>query len=87
MPLRFVKNNILKIPCDIIVNPSDGVSFTESKISQDIERAAGKEYSDAITQIQPFSIGDVVFTESGNLSYKYVAHVALPDWYGGKKNE
>lgn len=87
MPLRFVKNNILKIPCDIIVNPSDGVSFTESKISQAIERAAGKEYSDVIAQIQPFSVGDVVFTESGNLSYKYVAHVALPDWYGGKKNE
>ena len=87
MPLRFIKNDILKTPGDIIVNPSDGINFTENRVSQAIEKAAGKEYLDEVGKIQPIEVGNVLLTGSGNLSYKYVAHVALPDWYGGKKNE
>lgn len=87
MPLRFIKKNILQVPADIIVNPSDGTALNETKISKSIITAAGKEYEDIISKISPFSVGDAILTDSGELSYKFVAHVGLPDWYGGKKNE
>ena len=87
MPLRFAKSDILKIPADIIVNPSDGNNFTESKVSQAIETAAGIAYSNIVANMQCFSVGNVKLTEGGDLSCQYVAHVALPDWCGGNKNE
>lgn len=87
MPLRFIKTDILKVPADIIVNPSDGMSFVENKVSKAIAKAAGKDYLETIAKMEPFPVGNVMFTEGGDLSYKYIAHVALPDWYGGNKNE
>lgn len=87
MPLRFINKNIIQVPADIIVNPSDGINFNENNISKAIFNAGGKEYEKALETINPINVGNVVFTSSGEMNYKYVAHVALPDWYGGKKNE
>lgn len=87
MPLRFVNKNIIKVSADVIVNPSDGINFKENNISKVITEAGGKAYEKALETINPINIGNVVFTSAGEMNYKYVAHVALPDWYGGKKNE
>ena len=87
MPLRFANKNIIKVPADIIVNPSDGTNFNENNVSKAIFNAGGKEYEKMLEAINPINAGNVVFTSAGEMNYKYVAHVALPDWYGGKKNE
>ena len=87
MPLRFVKKNIINVPADVIVNPSDGVNFNENNISNVIFKAGGEGYQQIISAIKPIGIGNVVVTDAGEMNYKYVAHVALPDWYGGKRNE
>lgn len=87
MPLRFIKQNIIKVPADIIVNPSDGTNFNENNISKAISYAGGETYKQALSAINPIKVGNVVFTGAGKMNYKYVAHVALPGWYGGKKNE
>lgn len=44
MPLRFIKKNIIQVPADIIVNPSDGTNFNENNISKTISAAGGKKY-------------------------------------------
>ena len=87
MPLRFIKGNILQIHADIIVNPSDGLVFNKTNVSKSILSAAGKEYEEIISKVAPVSIGDAILTDSGELSYKFVAHVGLPDWCGGMNNE
>lgn len=87
MPLRFINQNIIKVPADIIVNPSDGTNFNENNISKTISAAGGTKYIKRLSVMNPIKTGNVVFTDAGEMNYKYVAHVALPDWYGGKKNE
>ena len=87
MPLRFINKNILQVPADIIVSPSDGMNFTESNISKAIYNAGGNEYVTAISTLTPIKIGNVSFTTAGQMNYKCVAHVAVPDWFGGTKNE
>ena len=87
MPLRFVNKDIIKVPADIIVNPSDGTNFNENNISKAISEAGGEPYKQILLTMKPLRIGNVVFTGAGEMNYKYVAHVALPDWYGGKRNE
>ena len=87
MPLRFANKNIIKVPADIIVNPSDGINFNENNISKVISNAGGETYKQILATMNPIKTGNVVFTDAGEMNYKYVAHVALPDWYGGKKNE
>lgn len=42
MPLRFVNKNIIKVPADVIVNPSDGINFKENNISKVITEAGSK---------------------------------------------
>lgn len=87
MPLRFINKNIIQVPADIIVNPCDGINFIENNISKAIADAGGETYAKTLFSINPIKTGNVVFTSAGEMNYKYVAHVALPDWYGGKKNE
>ena len=87
MPLRFVYKDIIKVPADIIVNPSDGTNLNENNISKAIANAGGEVYKQIIDAVKPIRIGNVIFTDAGKMNYKYVAHVALPDWYGGKRNE
>ena len=53
MPLRFINKNILQVPADIIVSPSDGINFTESNISKAIYNAGGNEYVTAISTLTP----------------------------------
>ena len=87
MPLRFVNKDIIKVPADIIVNPSDGVNLIENDISKTLFKAGGELYKQILSAVKPIRIGNVIFTGAGEMNYKYVAHVALPDWYGGKRNE
>ena len=87
MPLRFVNKDIIKVPADIIVNPSDGTTFNENNISKAISSAGGETYKQIISTMKPINTGNVIFTHAGEMNYKYVAHVSLPDWYGGKRNE
>lgn len=87
MPLRFMNRNILTVPGDVIVNPSDGVSFCDNNISKAIATAGGDIYTGAIGQLVPLKLGTAAYTQAGSLPFMFVAHVALPDWYGGKKNE
>ena len=53
MPLRFVKKNIINVPADVIVNPSDGVNFNENNISNVIFKAGGEGYQQIISAIKP----------------------------------
>lgn len=87
MPLRFVYKNIIEVPADIIVSPCDGINYNENSISEAIARAGGKKYARMIAELKPISIGDAVLTNACKMNYKYVAHVAIPDRYGGKRSE
>ena len=87
MPLRFMNRSILDISGDVIVNPSDGVSFCDNNISKAIAAKGGAAYTEAIGKLSPLKMGTAFYTQAGDLQFKFVAHVALPDWYGGKKNE
>ena len=87
MPLYFLKENILKIPADIIVNPSDGVDFNEDSISKLIASSAGQKYIEAVDKFESLALGNVFISEAFELDNKYIAHVALPTWRGGTHNE
>ena len=87
MPFYFIKESILKIPADVIVNPSDGVNFNEDAISQLIAMSAGERYIEAIGKFKSLALGNVFISEAFELDNKYIAHVALPMWRGGIHNE
>ena len=87
MPLYIMNRSILDVMGDVIVNPSDGVSFCDNNISKAIAAKGGAAYTDVISKLSPLKLGTATYTQAGSLQFKFVAHVALPDWYGGKKNE
>ena len=87
MPLHFIKEDIFNVPADIIVNPSDGVNFIKNPISHNIAIKAGEKYNNWVSKLKPIAIGNVVFSKAFNLNYQYIAHIALPTWRDGLRNE
>ena len=87
MPLYFVKEDILKVPADVIVNPNDGIDFNEDVVSKLIASSAGQKYIEAVDKFEHLAIGNAFISEAFELDNKYIAHVALPTWRGGTHNE
>lgn len=87
MPLRFINEDITQISADVIVNPSDGSHFRDTNVSEAIFVIAGEKYAEILNCMDEIKTGSAVFTSAGDTDFKYVAHVALPYWDNGRKNE
>ena len=87
MPIRIIRQDITKIKCDAIVNPTD-VNYSHcGGVDKAIHEAAGVALYHACTEQGQLSVGKSVITPAFDLPCKYVIHTVGPRWRDGVQGE
>ena len=88
MPLKIVRNSIVDMHADAIVNTANAYPVIGSGVDETIYEAAGREalIADrmAVGEIPP---GQAAITPAHNLNAKYIIHAVSPKWRGGRNLE
>ena len=87
MPLMIVRNDITKMECDAIVNPTNEELYPYGSTDLAIHRAAGRELLEACNQLGGCFVGQAKITDGYKLPSKYVIHTVGPVWKGGGYGE
>lgn len=81
MPLKIVRQDITKIKCDAIVNPSNRRLKPDGGADLSIHQAAGPELLRACEALGGCEVGKAKITPAFRLPCQYVIHTAGPDWH------
>ena len=87
MSIKIIRQDITKIKCDAIVNPTDMHYAHGGGVDEVIHEAAGQELYRACMEQGLLSVGHAVITPAFNLPCKYVIHTVGPWWKGGQYGE
>ncbi len=88
MPFEIVRNDIVKMKVDAIVNAANSSLAAGGGVCGAIFAAAGqRELSDACRAIGHCAVGNAVITAGFRLPAKYVIHAVGPIWRGGRQGE
>ena len=87
MPIKIIRQDITKIKCDAIVNPTDKHYSHGGGVDAAIHEAAGEELYRACVEQGVLGVGKAVITPAFSLPSKYVIHTVGPWWMGGKNGE
>lgn len=87
MPFKVVRNDIIKMKVDAIVNPTNKYLRGTGGVDGAIRKAAGKELEDKCRQLNGCEVGKAKITKGYKLPCKYIIHTAGPLWNGGNENE
>ena len=80
MPLKIVRNTILKMEVDAIVNPTDINLSGSGSIDYKIHQAAMGQLNKELKLIGKCNPGDAVLTNAYNLPCQYIIHTVGPIW-------
>lgn len=87
MPLKIIRQDITKIECDAIVNPTNKRLRPTGGVDKAIHKSAGKELARACKAIKHIEVGEARLTPAFNLPCKYVIHTCGPAWRDGNHGE
>lgn len=87
MPFEIVRNDIVNMQVDAIVNTANPRPVIGSGVDRAIHQKAGKKLLIARQKIGNIDFGDAVITPGFDLDAKYVIHTAGPLWEGGNHGE
>jgi len=87
MPIKMIRQDITKIECCAIVNPTNRHLNPDGGTDLAIHTAAGEKLLESCQRIGFCAVGDAVITPAFKLPCKYVIHTAGPDWYKEKDPE
>lgn len=87
MPIKIIRQDITKIKCDAIVDPTDAHYFHGGGVDAAIHEAAGEELYHACVDQGILEVGKAVITSAFALPCKYVIHTIGPWWSGGEHGE
>lgn len=87
MPLKIIRQDITKMTCDAIVNPTDPYYSHGGGTDLAIHEAAGAELFTACIKKGRLSVGRVVITPAFELPCRFVIHTVGPEWEGGARGE
>ena len=85
MPLRIIRNDLLKMEVDAIVNPTDSCLSGSGSIDFKIHRAGKDELKKELARFGSCNVGDAILTRAYKLPCKYVIHTVGPIWEGDAK--
>lgn len=87
MPFEIVRNDIVKMQVDAIVNTANPFPEIGSGVDTAIHTAAGAKLLQARKKVGNIARGDAAITSAFDLTAKYVIHTVGPIWEGGKAGE
>ena len=87
MPLKIIRQDITKIKCDAIVNPTDTRFSADGGVDAKIHMAAGEKLREACASLGKIEVGEAKITPAFDLPCKYVIHTVGPVWSGVNANE
>ncbi|MCR5161881.1 MAG: macro domain-containing protein [Lachnospiraceae bacterium] len=88
MPFLMVRNDIVNMKTDAIVNPSNWRLLQGRGTSRGIFLAAGEEaLTRACQEAAPCEVGKAVMTPGFALQARYIIHAVCPRWRGGSEGE
>ena len=87
MPLHLVRNDITRIACDAIVNPTNSMLLATGGTDAAVHRAAGPEMDAFCSVHAECAVGSAICTPGFRLPCRYVFHAVSPVWNGGDRHE
>ena len=87
MPLKIIRQDITKIECDAIVNPSNIHLYPGGGTDMSIHKAAGPELLKYCEQLGGCEVGQAKISPAFELPCKFVIHTVGPVWQENKKSE
>ena len=87
MPFEIVRNNIVNMQVDAIVNSANPQPVIGSGTDGEIHAKAGPKLLEARKKIGVLAAGDAALTAGYDLSCRYVIHTVGPVWQGGDAGE
>ena len=87
MPFEIVRNDIVNMQVDAVVNTANPNPVIGSGVDSGIHKKAGHELLTARQKIGCIDFGDAVLTPGFGLDAKYVIHTVGPIWVDGNHGE
>ena len=87
MPFEIVRNDIVNMQVDVVVNTANPNPVIGSGVDSGIHKKAGHELLTARQKIGCIDFGDVAITPGFGLDAKYVIHTVGPIWVDGNHGE
>lgn len=87
MPLEIIRNDIIKVDADAIVNPTNRALDGGGGVDLEIHKAAGPKLAEECKSLGELPVGQARITKGYNLPARYVIHTAGPVWQGGNSGE
>lgn len=87
MPFEIVRNDIINMQVDAVVNTANPNPVIGSGVDSRIYQKAGKKLLAAREKIGRIEFGDAVLTRGYGMDCRYVIHTVGPFWQGGHQGE
>ena len=87
MPYQIVRNDIIRMHVDAIVNPTDAYCSGSGGTDARIYVAAGPELRAACDALLPLEPGSIAVTDAFRLPCRFILHTTGPIWQGGGEGE
>ena len=85
--IKIVKEEIIDIKVDAIVNPTDEYFSGSEGLDKLIQKSAGQKLSKKLSKSGTCQAGDCIITKGYNLNIKSIVHTCTPKWEGGYEDE
>ncbi len=87
MPFEIVRNDIVNMHVDAVVNTANPKPIVGSGIDSGIHKKAGSRLLEAREKIGRIDFGDAVVTPGFGMDARYIIHTVGPVWRGGSHGE
>ena len=84
MPLQIIRNDLTRMACDAVVNPTDEALSGSGGVDAQLHRAAGEKLDLACARAGFCAPGEAVLTKGYDLPADYIIHTVGPRWVDGE---